>query len=157
MQGPSRSHKSTGRSYDNDTRTSRQLRRCAHCSTLCPLHVTRQVALGVTPARSSVTSWTRGMTPHSSLRLARTSPLRQCFYVAFLRPWTPRSEQSTRTSRRWWKPLPFNRQKAPHHDSDSWPLSPPGEWGRTRRIASSAHHYSHQARHKRPQLGCGPT
>ena len=144
VRGPSHSHKSTPRTYDNDGRTSCHLRRCARCSTLRPMRVIRRAAPGVMPARSSATSWMKGMTPHSSLRLARTSPLQQCFCMAFPSPSTPRSGWSTKTSGHWWKPPPFNRRKAPHCDSDTRPLSPPQEWGHARLIAPSAHRYSHQ-------------
>ena len=96
----------------------------------------------VTPARSCATSWTGGMIPHSSLGLARTSPQWRCFCVAFLSRTTPRNRRSTGTSGHWWKPPPFNRRRAPRHDTSSRPLAPSGEWGHTSRITPSTHHYS---------------
>ena len=99
--GPLRGHGSTARSYDKGGRTSSHLRRRARRSTLRPTRVTRRAAPGVAPARSSATSLTVGTIPHSSLGLARTSPLQQCFCVAFQSLSTPRSRQSTGTSGCW--------------------------------------------------------
>ena len=141
---PSHVHRSTSRSYDKGGRTSHHLRQSARRSTLRPVHVTQRVEPRVAPARSCTTSWTGGMIPHSSFGLAKTSPSPvprdcsvregrvECFDVAFLSWTTPRNRRSTETSGQWWKPPPFNRWRAPHHDSDSRPLSPPREWGRTR-------------------------
>ena len=117
-----------------------------------PARITRQMALGIMPVGSSTTPWIGGTTPHSLLGPIRTSPLRQCFYAAFPSQTTPRNRRSTGTSGHWWKLPPFNRWRSLHHDTDLRPLSPPGEWGRTRRIAPSAHRYSRRAWHRRAQL-----
>ena len=53
------------------------------------VHVNWRAALGDVPAMSSETSWMKGTIPRSLLGLARTSPPRQCFCVAFLSLPTP--------------------------------------------------------------------
>jgi len=115
------------RSYDNDDRASRHLRRRARRITLRHAPVIRRAAPGVAPVRSSATSLMEGTIPHSLLGLARTSPLRRCFYAAFPSRSTPRSRPSNETSGHRWKLLPFNKWRAPYRDTDSWPLSPPAE------------------------------
>ena len=79
MRRPSRSRRSKARSRNKGGRASRYLCRCARRSTLRHVHVTRRATPGVAPARSSTTSWMGGTIPHSSLGLARTSTLWQCF------------------------------------------------------------------------------
>jgi len=149
---PSHVPRRTARSYDKGSRISRHLCRCTQRTTMCPVRVIQRAAPRVTPTRSSTTSWIGRTTPQSSLRLARTSPPQRCFCAAFPSRATPRNRRSTGTSEHWWRPPPFNRRRAPHCGTDSRPLSSPGEWGRTRRIAPPAHCYIQQAWHRKPLL-----
>ena len=139
---PWRVRRSVVRSYDKGGRASRHLRWRAQCSMLRHAHVTSEWRLGSRPPGLAPHHGRRKRSAPSSLGLARTSLLRQCFCVAFQSLSTPRSRRSTGNSGRWWKPPPFNRRRALCSDTDSWPLSPPGEWERTSRIAPSTHHYS---------------
>ena len=148
---PPSSHVSTWRIYDDSGRISRQLHQRARRTTLRPMRMDRRAAIGVMPVNPSATLWFGGPTPHSSLGPVRTLPPQQCSYMTSPSRTTLVDEQSTRTSRHYWRPPPFSKRSAPYRDTDPRPCSPFREQGCSRRGTTPCHRHNHRLRHKKPQ------